>query len=409
VFGIVSNLHKFGFYPIVVTRHWDQQNDTPDALLKSTSNIIEHKIYDGYEVYYLPYKSSLRDRFLIKSQQNKYYAILSKVLTFVQLLTEPFSNYFVPFSNLYDFSKQFLRLNKDVKLLFISANPFIQFKFGYHLSKKFNIEWIADYRDSWTTNKMAYNIRFFNRITHKFFRFFEKKWVNSSFFFTSVSDKYVYGIQRIIKVKGYTIYNGFNEIKNFPEFSNTDDFNILYAGNLYFSQPVEKFISFLKSNNFTFNKKKVNLHFAGLGFDEKQTKRILDFTNEFHTNINIYSWLSTVEYEALLMQSDLLLMLPYIGFKGIPTSKLFDYISTKKNILLFGSDHDIIEQILLSSKLGFVSNNENDVKNFIINLINYKSNSSNFLKSEEIDIEKYSIDFQVNNLSLLINSLLIKK
>ena len=400
--GIVSNLHKFGFYPIVVTRHWNQKNDTPNAFLETTSNTIEHKIQDGYEVYYLPYKSSLRDHCVIKSTQNKWFAILSKVLTFVQLITEPFSNHFVPFSNLYYFSKDYLLKNKEVKHVFISANPFVQFKFGYLLAKKLSIHWIADYRDSWTTNKMAMEVRPFNRYLYKYYCYFEKKWVNSASFFTSVSDSYVKQIESILEINGHTIYNGFTSIQNSTEFSQTKEFNILYSGTLYYNQPIEEFILCLKKQKFEVSNTKVILHFAGLGNDPLQKKRVLDAAKGFETNLVIYEWLNRDAYLQLQTNSDLLLMLPYVGFQGIPSSKLFEYISTSKNILLFGSDNDVIERILVASKLGFVATNETELFQYLERLILAKSSNNSFLNRDSLNVQDFSINFQTKILAELI-------
>lgn len=400
--GIVANFHKFGFYPIVVTRHWNQQNDTPNAFLQTTSNPIEHKIEDGYEVYYLPYKSSLRDQCIIKSKKNKWLGMVSKILTFVQLITEPISNHFVPFSNLYYFSKDFLQKNKEVKHVFISANPFVQFKFGYLLAKKLSIHWIADYRDSWTTNKMATEVRPFNRYLYKYYRYFEKKWVDSASFFTSVSDSYVKQIEGILDVKGHTIYNGFTSIQNSTEFSQTKEFNILYSGTLYYNQPIEAFILSLKKQEFEFSNTKVILHFAGLGDDPAQKKRVLDAAKGFESNLLIYEWLTRETYLQIQSNADLLLMLPYVGFQGIPSSKLFEYISTSKNILLFGSDNDVIERILLASKLGFVAKNEMELFQYIECLIDAKSNDKSFLQKDTLSIQDFSINFQTKILAELI-------
>jgi len=402
VFGLVSKLNKFGIYPVVITRHWNDKNDTPNDLLISTKDRVEHFCYEGYEVYYLPYKSTVRDRILVNSKNSILLRKISKLITLVYLLAEPLTNYFVPFSNLYTFSKKYLYDNKDIKFILVSANPFVLFKFGYHLSKHFKIPWIADYRDSWTTNKMAMEVRGFNTYLYKIYRYFERKWVNTAAFFTSVSDKYVDQINQVIKVKGYTIYNGFTELKKMDEFSISEDFTILYAGNLYYNQPIESFIQFLKNNEFKFHNQNVKLVFAGLGFDEKQSQRVLNAASGFENHIQILGWLTNDEYITYQLESDLLLMLPYQGFTGIPSSKLFDYLSTNKNILLYNTDNDIIERILKDSKLGFVAQNNDETYNFISKLILCKKNKKTYLNRNVTFVEKYSMEYQAKILSELI-------
>jgi glycosyltransferase involved in cell wall biosynthesis len=402
VSGIVSSMHRFGLYPVVITRHWDKQTYSPDELLRSTTTEIIHTKYEGYEVYYLPYRSSLRDRILIHSNKIKVFKILSKVLTLMYLVLEPFSNLFVPFSNLYSFSKEYLVKNKDVKMIMVSANPFILFKFGYLLSKRFKIPWVADYRDAWTTNKMAIGVRGFNIYLYKLYRFFEKKWVNSSAFYLSVSDEYVNKIGEILSIQGFTIYNGFLEPKHMSEFSDENEFNILYSGTLYYNQPIEEFIIFLIRNNFIINDMKINLIFAGLNFDKKQTQRVKEKTKGFENHIQVLDWLSKDEYKILQTKTDLFLMLPYLGFKGIPSSKLFDYLSTQKNILLYKTDNDLIEKILIDSKVGFVGQDDELTYDYIKKLVQHKKLKSHFLNPNILDINSYSMEKQVKNLSTYI-------
>lgn len=402
VYGIVSNLHRFGFYPIVITRHWDNKTTVQEDSLKSTKKTIEHVCFEGYEVYYLPYHSTLRDRLLLHSDKIKLFGLLSKILTLIHLITEPFTNFFVPFSTIYSFSKKYIREHNDVKYVLASGNPFVLFKFGYKLKKKFSIHWIADYRDSWTTNRMAMGVRGFNKYLYKLYRFYEKKWVNTAVFFTSVSDHYVDQIQGIVKTPGHTIYNGYLKRKNYSEFSDSENFNIMYSGTLYYNQPIEEFLHFLGENEFIIQDKQVHLYFAGLGFDKKQTKRVLDLVKGYEKQIHILPWDTQEAYNQIQTEMDLLLLLPYQGFKGIPTSKLFDYLSTTKNIMLYKTDGDVMASIVQDSGLGFVSDNDDDILTYISTLIEHKHSNTSFLKLTSEKIEKYSIFRQTKILSQLI-------
>ena len=80
VYGIVSNMHRFGLYPVVITRHWESKSTGQEDLLKSTKKTMEHVCYQGYEVYYLPYRSSLRDRLLLSSDKVPLFRFFSKIL-----------------------------------------------------------------------------------------------------------------------------------------------------------------------------------------------------------------------------------------------------------------------------------------------------------------------------------------
>ena len=55
-----ENLSKFGFYPIVITRNWNENQITITEKVKKNnfSILLEKK----HEIYYLPFKLSIRDR-----------------------------------------------------------------------------------------------------------------------------------------------------------------------------------------------------------------------------------------------------------------------------------------------------------------------------------------------------------
>lgn len=115
-------------------------------------------------------------------------------------------------------------------------------------------------------------------------------------------------------------------------------------------------------------------------------------------------WVSKAEYKILQTKTDLFLMLPYIGFKGIPSSKLFDYLSTQKNILLYKTDNDLIERILMDSGVGFIGKNDDLTFEYIKDLIHHKMVKSRFLTPEILDIDSYSMEGQVKSLSTFIQS-----
>jgi glycosyltransferase involved in cell wall biosynthesis len=342
---IVENLAREGYYPIVVTRNWDLLLKNPSDALKSCGNRVLHIKYDNYEVYYLPYRSSLRDKFYIISESFFLFSIISKFLTLISSLSEPFFDLFIPFSNLYTFSKKVIKKEKDIKLLFTSANPFILFKYCFLINKKFSIPWIADYRDAWTTNEMSKQERGIYKFIYKLQSIYEKKWVSSALFFSTVSNKYLNNISKFVKKDGVFFYNGINDLKEQIDVKKPlNKVKIFYSGTLYSNQDVESFLKTIFELNKEFPDE-FEVVFAGLGYNKIQKQRV---TKSLHycDNILIYEWLDKSNLQKLLEQSDLLLMLSYKGFDGIPTSKLFEYLSFNKPVLLFPSDNGIIENIL---------------------------------------------------------------
>lgn len=346
VFGIVSHLKGLGYHPIVVTREWDVPLSVPkDALITSGTNIrhVENELYDTY---YLPYKSSFRDRIYIKSDKIFYYKYFSKLLTFFLSFLELISNKFIPYSNLYNFSKHLIKNDSDIKCVFISANPYMLFKFGYLLNKSTNIPWIADYRDAWTTNVMAKKESISYRFFHLIYASFERKWLSTATFFSTVSKKYVLNINELISIPGIYFYNGLKGYKEnkFSELQERQVIKLVYSGSIYSNQDLESFLKTIYELNLILTIK-VEVSFVGVGYNEFQKSRIIN--NRYFTKyIKVYPWLTKEELNCMMDSSDLMLLLSYSGFDGIPTSKIFEYLSYSKPIILYPTDNGILEKIL---------------------------------------------------------------
>lgn len=406
VSGFAKHLNSFGIHPIIITRNWDLPIKTPEDVLKTSGIKIKHEIFDTHEVYYLPYKSNLRDRIFINSKNSIFKQVLSKCLTITTMIFELISNRFIPYSNIYNFSHDYLKNNKDVKAILTSANPFIQFKFCYLLHKKTGIPWIADYRDAWTTNKMAVQVRGINKALYFLQSKFEKKWCSTAAFFTTVSDNYVEQISDFLKIPGYTILNGYDDAVMCSEFSNSKDFHIVHNGTLYYNQPIEDILHLIIENNINTSNKKIHIHFPGLGFDPKQTNRVLQAMKGFEAFVHITNWLPKNEVIELQKNADLLLMLSYQGFKGIPSSKLYEYIGLQKNILHYPNDKDVIEQILNDTKLGINCDSIQDIKEKLETLILCKSQNISFKKTNKERIQFYSRQKQTELLASRIKSII---
>ena len=103
-------------------------------------------------------------------------------------------------------------------------------------------------------------------------------------------------------------------------------------------------------------------------------------------------------------ESDILLMIPHQGFKGIPSSKLYEYIGFKKPILLFPSDNDIIEEALLKTNLGLIYNEKEILKKDLLKFVQNKK--SLFCEPNLKEIESFSNFNQTKTLSFLIDKII---
>ncbi|MBK9484348.1 MAG: hypothetical protein IPO01_03790 [Chitinophagaceae bacterium] len=114
--------------------------------------------------------------------------------------------------------------------------------------KKFNIPWIADYRDGWTTDNYAEEAGLLTKPVHILNKYFEKKWMESASAFTTVSEFLKTGIEKYTGVKGFVVYNGFFAEENIPRplVADKKSITFLYSGMLYAKQDYETVVIVFK-------------------------------------------------------------------------------------------------------------------------------------------------------------------
>lgn len=358
-FGWANYLSDSGYKPIIITRNWGIPLENPEDAYQATGEEIIHEVNEKYEVYFLPFKGNLRDKIFVKHKYKRYNAI-RKLLTFSELLLQNFTLKVIAFRNIYYFTKDLIQKNPDIKIVITTGNPFVFFKFGYLLKKRFKLLWIADYRDDWNTNLLKRKKTIPDKIISFFETKSEKKWIKKCDTFLSVSDEYVDKIEKFTQKKGLVIGNGYIDedyvIKE--EIIPFDHFSIIYNGTLYDTQRIEVFLEAYKKIIDTYcEKTKIHLYFIGLSYEKDQVHRIENLLAGYESYFTITGRIPKKEIIKIQMQSALLLMVAHENVKGVPSSKLYQYMRCYKNIFLCPTDHDIMEKTLIKSGIGHISSN----------------------------------------------------
>lgn len=393
-------LPKNGFYPIVITRNWTGEELTEVQRLQNSGTEIRHVQKDHSEIFYMSYRATLRDRCFNKGQTNRLFKILSKILTSLTIFFRHFSIHVIPYKNLYDQACEVLSKNPDIEHLIISADPFEQFSFGYHLKKQFpKINWVADYRDDWTTSEIDYHP------CRKLQSFFEKKWLLSSSLIISVSPHYTSKISTLTQKPGATIYNGFDFQLNGSAPTNDEVFTITYNGTLYESQPIEHFLVGLQKLIDSKPKIKISINFPGLAINQTQEVRVRKIMDGYESFLNISNRLPKEQVIEMQISSDFLLMVAHQNIKGIPSSKVFEYIGLRRPFILCPGDDDVLNKLSNDSQIGTILSDSDQVFNFLQNAVNTKINKQNASEIDEKAILQFSVKEQVKNLGIILNKL----
>jgi hypothetical protein len=402
--GWLKYLPQFGYKPIVITRNWDVTLSKPEDQLKNAGSQLYIEKSETHEVHYLPYRASLRDRLF--NSKNSLLKKCSKLFTFINSIGENFSNHFIPFGDFYDCAEGLIQKHTFTTII-ITGNPFIQFRFGYLLSKKYNISWLADYRDDWTTSEIIQPKGKMETFIHRLQQKSEQKWVGTASMITSVSPVYTDRISQFVNVPGETILNGFDTLLPKIQQEDNNSFIIVYNGTLYDTQDVEGFIrAIIRCIDIFQDKITIQIQFPGICYDPHQERRLKALIQGYESFFLLTPRIHKEEVIQLQQKADLLLMLTHIGQKGIPSSKLYEYLAIQKPILCFPSDHDIVAETLLNTGVGYVIDTEDVLFDKLNGFILLKLNGSEiFNETKEENFLVYSVSNQVSKLSLFLNQI----
>ena len=401
--GWVKYLPQFGYKPIVITRNWDVTFRKPEDQLRDAGDQLFIEKTEKHEVHYLPYKASLRDRMF--NSKKSILKKCSKIFTFINSIGENFSNQFIPFGDFYDYAESLIQKHTFTSIL-ITGNPFVQFRFGYLITNRFKIPWIADYRDDWTTSEIIQPKGKIESIIHRFQQKSEQKWVGTASLIISVSPVYTDRISHFVKVPGETILNGFDELFPKIELEENNSFILVYNGTLYDTQDVEGFVrAIIPCIQLFRDKINIQIQFPGVCYDPKQEKRLRALIQGYESFFLLTPRIPKEEVLDLQQRADLLLMLTHRGQKGIPSSKLYEYLALQRPIICFPSDQDIVAETLMNTGVGYVIDTEVLLFEKLNEFIRLKLNGKqifNDIKEENLLV--YSISNQVNKLSFFLNN-----
>ena len=101
--------------------------------------------------------------------------------------------------------------------------------------------------------------------------------------------------------------------------------------------------------------------FAGTAFDPQQVQRIRNVSQSFSDNVVITDRKPRKEILEMQHSGHVLIMISHSDCKGIPSSKLYEYMAIGKPIISFPPDKDIIDETLGRFNLGYICSTENEI------------------------------------------------
>lgn len=402
-------LNEFGYYPIVLSRNWEQPVNKPADISKPSGEknvVVENEVS---KVIYLPYIGTFKDKLYATYGDSKF-KLVRKALSFFELMFQNFFIRTIPFSNFYSKAEEIISNDDSIEKLVITANPFVSFFIGYKLKKKFpRLKWIADYRDDWNTTELNGKRNFLQQIILRLESASEKNWVSSASLITTISDYYLEKISSFVQRDGKVLLNGFSEedFNKVVSLEKQDEFVITYNGTLYSTQAIEIFLSgFKKVVEQYGHQLKFKLNFPGLAFDKTQADRVRSAMKGYEHLLNITERIPREKVFELQNQSHAFLMVSHTGIKGIPSSKLYEYLCFRKPIIVCPDDKDIIRDTVNDAELGIVCDSTQEVFEKLSALVdNYIATRKIPVSGNALKIMNYSRRNQTKVLAEILDSL----
>lgn len=393
----VKYFHKNGYYPIIVTRQWN--NNQTSLVEKITNNTLIIERHDTHEIHRLPYRRSFRD----KMTKYKFLKLLQKTLTFLELVLSNFSISVLQYSNFYHHSLELLKKN-DIKFLIASGRPFHLFHIGFNLKNHYpNIHWIPDYRDEWTSHEKYPKNNFLQKTLHSLECRSEKKWTSNATKYISVSSYLCNNIGGLVKKPSIVIPNGFHTEKSIPSsiYPNLLDeyITMSYFGTIYPYQPIGKLINTLKKLiDIHSTKYHFNIQFFGIDTIPQEEKKIKGYCTDYKENFHFFKRLPQAKLKTHYETSNFLLLTNYDDINEWLVAKVFDYAISGKPILYYPSDNGIMTSFIEKTNTGYIFKNENE---FLMFFDEFLKNSSckkykKVINKEELN--KFSVKSLTKNL-----------
>ena len=355
---------KHGIKPTIVTRHWNGRENSWEDYLAENDKPIDIFDEGTSKIIRLPYKKNkiiqkIETPWIIKSG-------ISRITHFLLNFRGKFQREVDAEGCFKDFLVQYLSKEK-YSLLIVTAPPLNIVSLGYYLHQRFHIPFVVDFRDSWNNLLLKTGYRPNNReaLQNKMKEYYLGKWLQAACFTTTVTPAIAELISKLGIHNTEIITNGFQleDYKIKIEKENTNTFIVSVIGTIHPYQDIESMLEGTKLFLSDKNPGEVLFQFIGISASpeiESQVKQSLP--EEF-----IITTQRVTKEEAIrqTLLSDILLFPSYKGFSNYYTAKIFEYLGSGKNILMVPGNHDMVDDLILTTGAGKIAYNSIQFSNHL--------------------------------------------
>lgn len=403
--GLKKYMQEFGWCPYILTRNLDV--DASDTHIVRTPYPEHSSVKNFKKKIGLNPGKTVKKQFNQTNQKNRD-TIVDKLLYMAESVVAYPDDQSDWYRYAVDAGSQLLERERFDAIISSSA-PVTCHLVARTLSMKFNLPWVADFRDLWTQNHYYK----YNSIRHYFEEKLELKTLGNAVALTTVSRSLADTLSLIHDVPAFSVPNGFDpDTVDNVKLPLSPRFSISYTGTLYKG------------------KRDPSLLFEALSQLIKEKKVLPD-----DIEVNFYGpredWMAAeiekygleevvIEHGFIpredsfrvQRQSHLLLLLLWdnVSEVGVYTGKVFEYLAAKRPIIAIGpSTGSVVQDLIEETNAGIYCSDPEYLKDYILKSYNtyLQQGEVNYEGIEEY-IEKYSQREMAKKFASILDSSLHK-
>lgn len=387
----VKYLPEFGIEPIVyvpenATYPIIDQDLIKDIRLDVT--VLKQPIKEPYKLASLFSKKSTEtiSSGIIKDKKKQ--SLFEKLLLYVR------GNYFIPDARIGWVKPSISYLSNYIKehaidTVITTGPPHSMHLIGMALKKRYNIQWITDFRDPWTSIGYHKELMLSEKSARKH-KGLEKEVLNKCDLIITTSFTTKKEFEALTSKPIHVITNGY-DVEYIEKDPMDNKFTISHIGSLLSKRNPRilwKALRLLLKENDQF-RNDFQLQLIG-----KVSTEIIETLEEFKLTeyVSLVGYVSHKDAIKRQRASQLLLMIEIDSYEtiGIIPGKLFEYMAAERPILAIGPEGSDVEKIIKETNTGRYYNYQNleDIKSYILSC--YTSYLNNNLKQNGIGLQNYS-------------------
>lgn len=385
--SFTRNLVRKGHTVTVITRHWKGNEKNWEDQLKADKSPATIKKEDGLTVHYLPYVAFSYWR-------------------------KPFSFLGTVFQNLkgnFDYEQQYeqyipyidrLMQQEKFDFILVSTPPHTTVRVGAHFAKKYNTPLMVDVRD-FETDIVLYKQKkhgWLRQQQHNLLCLYFKQWMKFARLIVTASPPITEYLENFTGKKVITLNNGFNEeLLKLNEEQSKEWFSITVTGTLYEIANLPVMIETCKLVATRHPDAKIKFRFIGLLLNQKVADLFIAALPEKY--IEVTHRLPQEEAMKIASASQVLMLAGFDELKGAYTTKIFEYLGLRRNVLQIPGDNDVVEALIHHTQAGQTPHTAEEAYSVIMNWykewsergqLNYKGDMSKIMEySRENQFNKF--------------------